>query len=284
MINRLCFILALTALAMLAPTANAQPEPDRVVTYKTIDDIDLELFVFEPGGNDATRPAVVFFHGGGWNGGEPTQFFRQAQHIASRSGVGISVRYRLKSTHGTSPFDAIRDAFDAMRFVRDNADDFNIDPQRIAAAGGSAGGHLAAATATLTAPDLAGEADDAARARPNALVLFNAVSDNGPDGWANNRLGDRWQDASPAHNLSKDVPPTLHLIGDSDNLIPVDTAERMIGDLQDLGVDARLVVYPDAGHGFFNRDSGTPNFFRGTVADMDAFLVELGWLVPQEAE
>ncbi|MEM1012133.1 MAG: alpha/beta hydrolase [Planctomycetota bacterium] len=284
MINQLCFILALTALAMLAPTANAQPEPDQVVTYKTIDDIDLELFVFEPDGNDATRPAVVFFHGGGWNGGEPTQFFRQAEHIASRGGVGISVRYRLKNTHGTTPLDATRDAFDAMRHVRDNAGDFNIDPERIAASGGSAGGHLAAATATLTAEDIAGNPEDAARARPDALILFNAVTDNGPEGWSQNRFGDRWQDASPAHNLSTETPPTLHLLGDNDRLIPVETAERMIADLQELGIKARLIVYPNAGHGFFNRDSGTPNFFRGTVADMDAFLVELGWLVPQEAE
>jgi len=270
--------LLTVALLMLAQTADAQRGPDRVVPYKTVGDVELALHVFQPESPEGKRPAVVFFHGGGWNSGTPDQFHRQARHLATRGLVGISVEYRLKNTHGTTPLDAIRDAFDAMRFVRDNAADLGIESTRIAAAGGSAGGHLAAATATLVTPDLAGDPDAAARARPNALILFNPVSDNGPGQVGHDRLGNRWRDASPAHHLSAKTPPTLYMIGDSDQLITVETAQRFAKQLEDAGVKHRLIVYENAGHGWFNRGGGPGSPYGQTLAELERFLGDLGWL------
>ena len=84
------------------------------------------------------------------------------------------------------------DAKSALRYVRAHATELGIDPQRIAAAGGSAGGHLAAFTALVDGLDDPQD-DLAVSCKPNALVLFNPVFNNGPDQWGHGRVGDRLQ-------------------------------------------------------------------------------------------
>ena len=146
--------------------------PDaRVHTYKTVDEVVLRLWVFQPEDRaDAeARPGAVFFFGGGWRTGSPAQFERQAKALRDRGMVGIVADYRVSSRHGTHPWQAVADAHDALRWVWSHAGELGIDPGRIAAGGGSAGGHLAAATATLAHP----EGPDRELVRPNALLLFN---------------------------------------------------------------------------------------------------------------
>lgn len=110
--------------------------------------------------------------------------------------------------------------------------------------------------------------------------LFNPVYDNGPNGYGHDRLGTRWREASPAHNLHARVPPTLVMVGDKDRLIPEKTVRRVSADLDKLDVPNRLVVYPDATHGFFNPGRAEGRFFDLTLAETDRFLVEQGWLPP----
>ncbi|MEM6458774.1 MAG: alpha/beta hydrolase fold domain-containing protein, partial [Planctomycetota bacterium] len=180
----------------------SQPES---LVYKTTPQGDLRLYFYGPDGQrtDGRTPAVLFFFGGGWNQGNPDQFRRQAQHLADRGIVGVTADYRTRNRHGTTPFDALADAITAMRTLRANAETLGLDPDRLGAAGGSAGGHLAAALATVTADDLIPDDDGLADSpfRPAALVLFNPVYDNGPDGYAHDRIGERYVDFSPAHNL-----------------------------------------------------------------------------------
>ena len=285
-----CASAALLCLTLLIAAGAAEGQddetPDEVIVYKQVDGHDLRLDVFHPDGEpDGPRPAVVWFHGGGWITGMPRGHWNHAAHFAGRGMVAICVEYRVRKRHDSTPLDAVRDAFDAMRYVRAHADALGIDPDRIAAAGASAGGHLAAATATLTAEDLAGVPDEAALARPQALLLLNPVVDNGPQGrWGHDalrrHLGDAWADASPAHNLHAAVPPTLFLIGDSDKLIPVSTARRFAASLDRLGVTNKLIVYPGQEHSFYNADRGDGAMYRETLGEMDRFLVGLGWLPP----
>ena len=119
--------------------------------YKTIGDTRLELFLFTLEGHQPTdhRPAIVFFFGGGWNNGTPKQFEPHCRMLAAQGMVAITADYRVASRHQVKVVDCVRDAKSAVRWVRQNAQRLGIDPQRIAAGGGSAGGHLAAATATL---------------------------------------------------------------------------------------------------------------------------------------
>lgn len=141
------------------------------------------------------------------------------------------------------------------------------------------------AMAAATLPIEAWSEDEGALAvvspRPDALVLFNPVYDNGPDGgYAHGRVAGRWAEFSPAHNLHAGMPPTLVLLGDRDRLIPVATAERVRDEMTGLGVRSELIVYPGQEHGFFNRGRDGGVMYEKTEAAMDGFLVSLGWLAP----
>lgn len=251
--------------------------------YKhTAEDGSLALYVFpavDASRPPTPRPAVVFFHGGGWTGGSVREFYPQSDALSRMGVVAINVEYRVQERHGTTPFESVMDAISAMRWVRAHAKEFNIDPNRIAAAGGSAGGHLAAATATLTAPELDEDAKKEVGFRPNALVLFNPVIDNGPGGYGYERIGERYPDFSPLHNLNADMPATLVMTGDQDHLISVETLEAFRDGMQGLGVRSELIVYPDQKHGFYRiQNSKSDAMYQSTLHDMQTFLHSLGWI------
>jgi len=127
--------------------------------YKQASGDELYLYLFNPEAHDASkdqRPAIVFFFGGGWNGGTPSQFVQHSEYLASRGMVAVVADYRVKSRQNTTAKECVADGKSAVRFLRENAVRLGIDPNRIAAGGGSAGGHVAAA-ATTTAPMTAGD-------------------------------------------------------------------------------------------------------------------------------
>ena len=116
--------------------------------YKTIGDVKLKMHIFYPEDHKPTdkRPAIVFFYGGGWKGGSVGQFGNQSRYLASRGMVAMCAEYRTQNRHKTTPFECVIDGKSAVRWARKNAARLGIDPGKIAAGGGSAGGHVAAAT------------------------------------------------------------------------------------------------------------------------------------------
>lgn len=251
------------------------PDADTVVTYKTIGDVLLKLHIIYPGSADLkkARPAIVFFFGGGWNSGSVTQFEPHAKYFASLGMVTVLADYRVKQRHGTTPFEAVADARSAMRFLRSNAAALHIDPEKIVASGGSAGGHLAAATAFLKGPDDPGE-DLSVSTVPFALVLYNPVIDNGPGGYGYERVGNRYTEVSPAHNIRAGAPPAIFFLGTDDDLIPVATAQKFKQDMEAVGSRCDLFLYEGQKHGFFNfRNS---EYYQKTLAETEKFLRSLG--------
>ena len=107
------------------------------------------------------------------------------------------------------------EAKSAVRWVRINAEKLGVNPSRFIVGGGSAGGHIAAATATLSGYNETGE-DTSVSCIPNALVLYNPVFDNGPGCFGHNKVKDYWQEISPKHNISTAVPPTIIFPGTDD--------------------------------------------------------------------
>jgi acetyl esterase len=250
-------------------------------TYKDVGGHKLNLHIFRSPAHSPTKepkPAIVFFFGGGWVGGTPTQFYPQCEHLAKRGMVAISAEYRVKSRHKATPFDCVEDGKSALRWIRTQAKKLGVDPKRIAAGGGSAGGHVAAAVATVPGLDAPGD-DLSVSCLPDALILFNPVYDNGPGGFGYAKLKDRYREISPIHNLRESMPPTIVFLGNQDKLIPVPTAEKFRDEMRKLGNRSELFVYPDQAHGFFNQ--GKPgDGFAQTLAEMDRFLVSLGWIKP----
>ncbi len=251
----------------------------RSEVYKSIGDTRLSLYIFEPTGHKATdrRPAAVFFFGGGWNGGTPTQFEPHCRYLASRGMVAITADYRVKSRNGTTPFECVKDGKSAVRWVRANAARLGIDPHRIAAGGGSAGGHVAAATGTVPGLEEDGE-DQTVSAVPNALILFNPVYDNGPDGYGYDRVSDRYKEISPLHNIRVGAPPTVVFLGTEDKLIPVTTAKKYEEAMKAVGSRCDTHLYENQPHGFFNKGRSGDRFYLQTVRAMDEFLISLEWL------
>jgi acetyl esterase len=281
--SALVIALISTAGANRAAAAPAQAAvPAETIVYKKVGDTGLKLFVEKPTGWKASdrRPAIVFYFGGGWVGGSPNQFLQQSVHFSTRGMVGIRVQYRVipKDDKGP-PLMCVADAKSALRYVRAHAAELGIDPNRIAAAGGSAGGHLAA-FATLV-PGLDDPNDDLkVSPKGNAMVLFNPVFNNGPGQWGHGRVGERYREFSPAHHITKDAPPAIVFLGDKDALIPVSVLEDFQAKMRAAGVRCDTRVFPGAAHGFFNRDANGIAGYTETLAAADQFLVSLGWLKP----
>ena len=147
LIAALCFLILVGG-----STQAANGDTGKSFTYKTTKQGDLEIVVHYPPGWKETdkRPAIVFFFGGGWNSGTIRQFEPQAKHIANRGMVAARADYRVKSRHGVRPNDCVEDAKSAVRWMRQNATKLGVDPDRIVSAGGSAGGHIAACTASVS--------------------------------------------------------------------------------------------------------------------------------------
>ena len=283
MIVRGLTILALGCLMVTpAPAQDKKPTPTRKITYRTVGDVKLQLHVFEPKGHKPgdQRPAIVFFFGGGWVGGSPSQFYPHCAYLAGRGMVAMSAEYRVRSRHKTPPFECVKDGKAAVRWIRKNAKKLGIDPNKVAAGGGSAGGHVAAATATVPGLD-AKEDDTAISARPNALVLFNPVYDNGPKGYGYDRVKDRYKEISPIHNIRKGIPPAIVFLGTKDKLIPVSTGKSFREKMKAVGSRSELMLFEGATHGFFNKGRGDGSAYRQTVQAMDAFLTSLGFLQKQ---
>jgi len=192
--------------------------------------------------------------------------------------VAICAEYRTKKSHGTSPFECVKDAKSCVRWIRKNAKDLGIDGNRIAAAGGSAGGHLAAATATVANFDE--DKDKSISCIPNALVLFNPVFDNGPDGYGYERVKEQYKKFSPIDNIKKGLPPTLVMLGTKDRLIPVKTAEKFKALAEKVNTRCDLKLYKDQKHGFFNffKQHKNEEMYFKTTCDMDVFLASIGYL------
>jgi len=252
--------------------------PDKKVVYKQVGDVELALHFFFPKEhtNNDKSPAILFFHGGGWKGGGVGHFYNQSAYLASRGMVAISVQYRVEKPHGTTPIECVKDGKSAMRWIKSHASEYGIDPDKIIAGGGSAGGHIAAAMATVKGFNEEGE-DTSVSCIPKALVLFNPVANNSPEGYGYDRVKEYWEEFSPAHNLTKDTPPTLIMLGTKDNLFKPALAEQYKQKMEALGNRCDLILYPDQAHAFFNFDMNRELHFQ-TMVDADLFLSSLGYL------
>ena len=250
LITRCAALLLTSALGVSA----AEFQPDRRTTFKTVDGIELKLHVFEPAGLKPSdrRAAIVFFFGGGWSGGEAKQFYQQARALATQGMVAFSADYRVKTRHKTTPFECVKDGKSAIRWVRENAATLGIDPDRIVAAGGSAGGHVAMCTAVITGGDETGE-NLKISAVPNALILFNPVLDTTERGYgAKNFPPEQQTDLSPCHHVRPGIAPTLIFHGTADKTVPFENAERFTRLMTEAGNPCVLVPFAGKDHGFFN--------------------------------
>jgi acetyl esterase len=224
------FLFILFSIFLQAATGQTN---DKVIhtqqVYKTIDTFKLKVDIFytKQTYEKSNNTAIVFFHGGGWAYGTPSEFFSTCERYAKMGIVTFSVDYRLSIDNGIipskkiSPIECLMDAKSAMRWVRKNAEKLHIDKNKIVASGQSAGGHLALSTAMI---DTYNEKTDNLdiSCKPNAVMLFSACV-NTVEGWCDMLLADRrtkiWS-ISPFHNVKKGMPPMIEFHGNDDEQVP----------------------------------------------------------------
>jgi acetyl esterase/lipase len=264
----------LTLLLVGAICPSFAQEGTKNFTYTKTKQAELEMVVhFPPGWKESDKRAgIVFFFGGGWENGTIRAFEPQAEYLASRGMVAARADYRVKSRHGVTPRECVEDARSALRWFRQNAASLGVDPERIVASGGSAGGHIAACT-TLMPPSQPNGETAKVSCKANALVLFNPVLHFGPQ--ILQRIGNDeaiGKAISPTLHLAKDSPPTLLFFGTDDWLFK--QGEEFMQRSKELGQRSELFTAEKQGHGFFNRSP----WREKTLQRTDEFLVSLGYL------
>ncbi|MEN3940623.1 alpha/beta hydrolase [Prosthecobacter sp. SYSU 5D2] len=284
---RLLLLAALATSTLSAQTKVKKPDavdqmaakltPTRTVVYKRAGDKELAMHIFEPAGHKATdsRACFITIHGGGWTGGNPQRMFPFADHYTQQGLVGISVQYRLNNAKaGVSVYDCVKDARSAVRYVRAHAKEMGIDPEKIIVSGGSAGGHLAAATALFDKVNEDGE-DLSISTTPNALVLLFPVIDTSKEGYGQAKIGDTWQELSPVHHVRSGLPPTITFHGTGDTVTPFIGAKNFHEAMLKAGNKSELVIHEGGVHGYLMSDQ---KLFDETLARSDAFLSSLNLL------
>ncbi len=264
--------VAAGARALTSPAAKARGEKVEQYVYKKTTQGELVIHVHFPEGWRAAdkRPCVVFFFGGGWQGGKIQQFVPQAEYFCRRGMVTARADYRVRSRHGTGPDKCVEDGKSAVRWLRAGASKLGIDPNRIVASGGSAGGHVAACTFTTKGLEAEGE-ELSISSKPNLLVLFNPVMDSEKyrGHIATDEMAKR---LSPMRHITKDLPPAIFFYGSKDHFYePVKPLPALAAKLK---LDLSIYLAPGQSHGFFNR----PPWLERTVYLADEFLARHGYL------
>lgn len=263
-----------------APAADAPlPEGVQEFSYKQTPQGELKLLVHYPPDWKAAdkRPVIVFFFGGGWKNGTTAQFLNQATYLATRGMVAVRADYRVLSRQQTTAESAVEDAKSAVRWVRAKAAELGVDPQRIVASGGSAGGHLAACTGMTVAFEAKNE-DTKVSSRPNAMVLFNPALD-----LAALEVAEKWPEGKgdgkvivplidPARFIKAGVVPTIIFFGTADRML--DHARVFADKSKAAGNRCEVFTAAEQPHGFFNR----PPWQDVTLRQTDVFLASLGYL------
>lgn len=262
-----------------------------VEVYKRVNGEDLNAYIFFPENHQPENPtgAILFFFGGGWTGGTPEQFAAHCEYFSKRGLVAIACDYRVAMRQSVKPVCCVADAKSAVRWARENADRLGVNADQIVAAGGSAGGHIAACTGTINGVDEEVE-NLKISSRPNAMALFNPVIATRPiddreldeeDLYKRtDRLGIAPEKISPFHNVVENLPPTIIFHGAKDEVVPIKQVVEFEKRMQKAGNRCELHTYEGQIHGFFNQGRNQDKFFKQTVNSLDQFLVSLEYLKP----
>jgi acetyl esterase/lipase len=271
--TRRFLLLAAGLLAAGAPATRASRPAEvlieKGIEYSNPDGQHLQVNMARPQGN-GPFPAVVCIHGGGFRAGHRDGYNDLIQRLAERGYVAITVSYRLAPKY---PFPAaVHDVKATVRWLRANAAKYHVDPNRIGATGGSAGGHLAQFLGvTADVKEFEGEGGNPAQSsRVTCVVNFYGPSDftksYGKSVDAHEVLplflGGNLEQARPAHIRSSPLnwvtpnsAPTLCVHGTKDDYVAYEQATWLVDRLKSAGVEAELLTLEGAGHGFRGDDA-----------------------------
>jgi acetyl esterase/lipase/lysophospholipase L1-like esterase len=281
-------------------------------TYAEVDGEKLGIDVYLPATTSGRtkRPAVLLIHGGGWVGGTRKDVANEARALAAKGYVAFSASYRLGNgpARVDDPAIPVRNRYPAplddcqraVRWIRSKAGEFQIDPDRLAAIGWSAGGHLVSLLGTMDTRDNSDAALATYSSRVNAVIdVFGPVDFTMPLPETNlwgmpvDPASDRWEvrkpvrwlqdellgsaemeaqkTASPLHHIDSKTVPFLVVHGALDKLVPIDQGRAMHRALLAAGIESKLVEFSDEGHGF-GRSDNQKRFAEEVLSFLDRSL------------
>jgi acetyl esterase len=247
----------LTAPLFAAPDYPPTFKNARIETYRKVGSTELQLWIFGESDPKVPKPAIVFFFGGGWNSGSPAQFEDQARHFAKRGMIAITADYRVRNRHGVQVVECVKDAKAAIAWVRENAGRLGIDPNKIAASGGSAGGHLVSTLINRPEDGIIDGRDYNISPRPDLAILCYPVISMITKPHATSRkmlIGD-----SPAEKLLRQtsselqvkpgLPPVFLWHTMEDKMVPVEHTQLYAAALHQNNIPHELHLYQHGDHG-----------------------------------
>lgn len=236
------------------------------IAYREVDGQTLQGDLYEPLpeslSGSALRPAILVIHGGGWENGSKGDFYdAHCRWLAQQGYVVFDVDYRLSPVVMWPGH--LEDVKTALRWLRAQAEKYQIDPDQISVIGRSAGAHLAlmlafSAGSPAYPPDAGLPARDDVKAvvaiyAPIDIPYLQSIAERSFDYWIGAPITERvdlYRDASPLYVATEHAPPVLLAHGGYDNLVPPDHSERLTERLRELGVPCAYLYYPWARHGF----------------------------------
>ena len=278
---RLLAAALLSVPCLIASAETPGYELKEEIVYSQVGDRELLLDAFVPKGNE-NRPAVLVVHGGAWRMGNRKQLRRYADLLAERGFVCFAIDYRLAPDH---KFPAqIEDCRAAVKWIRENADEYKVDSERIGAIGYSAGGHLASLLATT------GEAPSEENGNVDTRIQvcvaggaptdFRWFPDNGK--WAEYWMGgnletakSKFHAASSAAFADAGDAPIFFFNGSADRIVPLMWTKKCYDALKSAGVKTELYTIEDASH---MQAAGNSDALEKACAFLQAELL------PSEAE
>jgi acetyl esterase/lipase len=254
--------VGLEKLVNLSPDIPSDIEEFKNIEYKNVNGKSLQLDIYRPKGIKTKAPLLVFIHGGGWKGGQRSDYLVYLIAFAKRGYITATVSYRLLKD---SPYPAcVEDITDAVRWFYVNGETYGYDPDRIALIGGSAGAHLAMLAAygwgnsenkndsiksagvghkIKAIVDIYGPYDLTTEYARNHPLVTSFIAHSYVD------APELYREASPKQYIDKNDPPTLIFQGTSDKLVPFSQSDSLKAHLDSLGVSSvyyRLPFWPHA--------------------------------------
>ncbi len=226
--------------------------PDNViqskdVIFKQVGNEQIGVDIYQPRGDRTPNPLVLIIHGGYWKSGDKSVHVQQGIEFAELGYTAASVNYRLSAEH---KFPAnIEDIYDCIRFLVENAEQYNIDPKRIVTYGGSAGGHLAGfiglAANTHGRSYNAGIDADAFRGIISIYGMHDlTLQIQREHPFTQQYIGNtfeqasaKYRDASPIYHVDNNDPPVLLVHGSIDGSVSVKNSDALAAMLQETGVE-----------------------------------------------